>query len=249
MTTDIFIVTFRRDFKYLQYCLKSIEKFATGFRVVVLVPGEDFEEAVLLARLCPNVQIAIRTGDEWIGKGFLWHMAQIMHAPQFCPKADFILHMDPDCIFTEPVTPEDYFVNGKPVLMYASYDWLVPQQMNLLNWKVACQNALGFEVKNEFMRRHPAVHYRKVYQAAQQAIEEHHRCPMDEYIQKQKNSFPQSFAEYPTLGAVAWKFFRKDYHWINQETHEFPPSKLKQLWSHREPTPEDMALFKQIGIA
>jgi len=31
MKTEILIVTYARDFPYLEYCLKSISKFARGF--------------------------------------------------------------------------------------------------------------------------------------------------------------------------------------------------------------------------
>lgn len=252
MRTDLFICTYRRDFQYLRYCLRSIEKFARGFGSVVIgVPGQDFDLATAL--IAPGsedgkVPISVRTGDEWPGKGFLWHESQIMRSPEWCPQADYIAHMDADCVFTEPVKPEDYFVEGKPVLVYAPYAWLVPQQENLINWKVATQNALGFPVEHEFMRRHPAVHLVKTYIKSQLCITDHHRRPMDDYIREQKDSFPQTFAEFNTLGAVAWKFFHDDYHWINQEKEPLPHSKLYQCWSHRAPTEQDMTLFKDLGL-
>lgn len=249
MTTDILIVSVGKHFNYLKYCLRSIAKFASGFgQVRLVVPGVDFEAAVNLVREnCPTAHVTC--GDEWPGKGFLWHEYIVTTAPEHCPGADFILHMDSDCVFTEPVKPEDYFIEGKPILMYASFDWLVPQQGNLLNWKVAAQNALGFEVTQETMRRHPAVHYRKTYAKTKDCIEDHHDTSLAAYIMQQKESFPQSYAEFPTLGAVAWKFFPRDYFWWDQEINGFPRPKLMQAWSHREVTNEDMTLYKDLGIA
>ena len=42
MTTDIFIKSYRGDFEWLPGCLHSIQKYATGFRdVVIVVPDTD----------------------------------------------------------------------------------------------------------------------------------------------------------------------------------------------------------------
>lgn len=248
MNVSLLIVTYRRDFPYLKYCLRSIATFADGFDPVLVVPNQHFDEAVALTREnCFNCRVS--SGEEWEGKGFLWHEAQIVRADEWCPKADLIAHMDADCIFTEKCTPDAYMHDGKPVMIYASYDWLFKQQANLMNWKVAAQNALGFEVENEFMRRHPSIHIPEAYKKTREMIEDHHRKPLDEYIKEQKNTFPQTFAEFPTIGAVAWKFFNEKYQWINQETEPWPHNPMRQAWSHREPTAEDMAEFRRLGIA
>ena len=169
-------------------------------------------------------------------------MSMIMKADLLCPSADFILHLDPDCIFCEPVTPDDYFVEGKPVLMYASYHWITrrfnpwnlpPDQSYFMHWKRAVEAAIGGQSENEFMRRHPAIHYRKLYQEARNLIEQHQGVVnADIYIIEQKNTFPQTFAEFPTLGEVAWRLFKNWYHWVNQETVGRPHDKLIEFWSH-----------------
>lgn len=171
-----------------------------------------------------------------------------MRSDEWCPGADFILHTDSDCVFTEPVSPEDYFVESKPVLLYASYEWLCRDYPTLRCWQTASQFALGFTIEHEFMRRHPAVHYREVYRKSRELIEAHHGKSVDDYIKRQTNTFPQTFAEFPTLGAVAWKFFHDRYHWINTERTPHPKDKIRQAWSHREPTAEDVAMFTQLGL-
>lgn len=247
MNVSLFIVTYRKDFGYLKYCLRSIAKFATGFDPVLLIPNRDFDVAVSLVRdNCPSCRVI--SGDEWPGKGFLWHEAQIVRSDEWCPGADLIAHMDADCIFTEPCTPDAYIKDGKPIMVYATYTWLYTQQANLINWKVAAQNALGFEVEHEFMRRHPSVHIRDVYAKTRELIAEHNKIPVDDYIKDQKNSFPQSFAEFPTIGAVAWKHFNERYHWINQETDPWPANPMRQSWSHREPTADDLEAFRKLGL-
>lgn len=239
MNVEIFIVSCAKHYGWLNYCLRSIEKFATGFSgVTILVPCGQEEELAQLTKdiVRPEGWLKHRCGQEWPEKGMLWHMAQIMRADEWCPEADFILHTDSDCLFTDLVSPKDYFVDSKPVLMHASFDWLInTQQANLIAWQRAAEAALGWKVYDETMRRHPAVHPRKLYSKARGCIEAHTKMPCDDYIKSCENGFPQTFAEFPTLGAVALKFFPADYHWIDQQTQPFPIGKIAQFWTHSPP--------------
>jgi hypothetical protein len=237
MKVSILIVTHGKDFPWLRWSLKSIAKFATGFHeVVVCIPSSEDWHQVLNFATGYSGQAILRFNhfDQWPGKGFVHHMDRIIHADQICPQADFILHMDSDCIFTEPVTPEDYFWGGKPVLIGAPYPWIVAKFNNPhhLRWKEAVERALGGTSEREFMRRHPAVHYRDLYQQTRDAILKHTRQPSSDYIRASQNTFPQTFAEFPTLGEVAWRDLRESYYWINQESDPWPKDKLIQFWSY-----------------
>lgn len=232
--TSILIVTHQKDFVWLEHCIRSIGKFASGFDEVVLMLPDNSAYPMFLFRIRTVPNLRIQVGHEWEGNGMMWHMWQKMIADQICPKADFILHMDADCIFSDPVTPEDYFVNGKPVLLFARYDWIVQRFNNqtFRHWQQNVQWCLGGRSDMEFMRRHPAVHYRELYPLARQKIEEFTGKPCVQYMQECHSSFPQNFAEFPTLGEVAWRHFHDRYHWVNQETHGRPHDKLIEFWSH-----------------
>jgi len=247
MNVDILVVSCVRHYPWLRYCLRSIVRFASGFRQVkILVPVEDCAALSPLLDEVPldGPTIRVMPYEDWPGKGFLRHEYAIMCADDFS-EADFICHIDSDCMFTEPVTPEDYFVNGKPILVHASYHWLVTeQQANLGMWQVAVERAVGWLPTQETMRRHPAVHYRKTYQKTRECIEAHTGMSCAAYVRAGVNDFPQSVAEFPTLGAVAWKFFHEDYHWLDQEKGEWPYSKLTQWWSHQSPELPQSPVYK-----
>jgi hypothetical protein len=251
MNMDIFIVSYERDFRYLKYCLRSIQKFAHDFhRVHLMVPNRD---VVALYRETEFDKIKrgdwfLHTFNEWEARGMLHHLYLEMMADKYAYGADLILHTDSDCIFTGPVTPDHYLVDEKPILRYASYDWLAAQQPNLREWQRAVENALGWKPVNEFMRCHPAVHYPRVYEKAREAIECHTGRTMADYIRNGRNEFPQSFAEYPTLGEIAWTYFRPLYHWINEERTPRSDTRIRQAWSHQEPTNEDRNLFASLGL-
>ena len=74
MKVEIFIVSFLRDAEFLRYCLKSIDKFATGFSgVTVVIPNRDVDAMRWVkqefgARLCGF--------DEAPNKGMLHHEYQ-----------------------------------------------------------------------------------------------------------------------------------------------------------------------------
>lgn len=237
MTTDILIVSCAKHFNWLRYALLSCKRFAIGFRQVkVLVPEEDLAEMTPLLTelsLIDGIDVRVRCYNDWPGKGFLRHEHVIMCSDEFT-DADFIYHMDSDAMFVDPTTPDDYIVDGKPVLLHASYHWLVTeQQANLGMWRDGVEKALGGTSTQEFMRRPQIVHHRKTYAKARECIESNTMKPVADYIWSCEEAFPQGFCEFNTLGEVAWRYFKADYCWPDQGLGEFPkPHKVVQFWSH-----------------
>lgn len=234
MNTEIFIVSCKRDVEFLRYCLKSIERFSRGFSGVrVLVPRVDQDLFSFVKETA-----VLEVYDEHPTKGMLDHEAQIMGSDVWCPNADAILHLDSDCIFWEPVTPDDYFVDGKPILYRERYSTLTNKLR--LNWWKAVNRATKIDAEWETMVRHPAVHIREVYPAARALITEEWGMWARDYILTCENSFPQTFAEFPTLGAVAIKHFADKYHFLDYDVrtpdggydYVRGKDKLTAHWSH-----------------
>lgn len=235
MTTDLFICTHAKDYGWLKYCFKSISKFATGFRALnVVVPVQDAAE--LLEMPHPNgIQFNLWSGAEWPNKGMMWHEYQIMKADEWCCDADFIAHLDPDCVFTAPVTPETFIKNGKPILRYERFDSICGRHPGIMRWKEAVNYALPFPVDKEFMRGHPEVYHRGLYRTAREIIELKQQMSLAEFMRGCRNEFPQTFCEFATLGAVAYERFRDLYEPFdcasqrNPDMQEWP---IQQFWSH-----------------
>lgn len=252
MTTEILIVTYARDFRYLKYCLRSVNKFARDFaRCNVIVPHTDVGQmSEMIKEWNSPIPLATDSFLEWPGKGMLHHMYIICCADEWLPQADRILHMDADCFFSMPASPADYLDDqGRPIMVHAPYDWLIAQQGNFILWQQAVERALGWKPVHEFMRRHPSVYRRDLYPVARKMIEQHTGRPFREFIMDQRNEYPQTFAEFPTLGEVAWVRFHNDYVWRDQSKDEYPnPDRMEVCWSHREPTPHDIARFEKAGL-
>lgn len=235
----VLYVTFARDIKWLDYSLQSFRKFASGFSgVTIVVPTRDvqaflpFEEKFST----PDCPVLIKNFLEYPEKGFVHHLAMKCYADVFMPDMTHILHMDPDCLWHAPVRPDDYFINDKPVLLIEPFDAILKAKHHpRYNWKFVVEMALRFDVEYETMCRHPAVHYAETYGLVRNHIEAAHLTPFIDFVLKQKNSFPQGFAEYPTLGAFAISKMPEKYFFVDRgydgEKND-PTPLLTQFWSY-----------------
>lgn len=231
----ILIVTYWKDFPWLKLCLDAIDKFATGFEgVTVCIPSRDMDAYGIQIGARDNVKI--RRFNEVEGKGMVHHMERMAHADELCPKSDFILHMDADSIPIEPVSPEDYIVDGKAVYVVRTYDSLIDKERGVISdcyqWKKVVEKALGEETPIYTMCRHPTCFPRTFYKPFREFIEKVQKTPFTDYVLAQKNEFPQTFADFPTMGAWAYSHFREPFLWLDVDRDGAPKDKMKTFWSH-----------------
>ncbi len=230
---SIVCITYAADIKWLEYNLRSARKFCRGFsEFVIICPLQEFDQFIgLESRFStPELPVLVKSYLEYPGKGMVHHEAMICYADVFLPESDFILHTDADCIFTEPVTPDEYIKNGKPVLVAQSFERL--KDHGCYQWKAVSEKALGFEITHETMQRHPAVHHHGLYRQVRDRIEDQHKVPFIDFVLRQRNEFPQGFAEFPTLGGYAMRHWNDKYHWVEIGKDSPPKDKIKQSWSH-----------------
>lgn len=268
MNTEFFICTHAKDFPWLKYCFRSIAKYARGFSgVTVLVPDSDLEaftrldeESLRVTR--SGLQVHCFTEAEWPGQGMLWHECQEMFADQWCPSADFIAHLDPDCVFTAPVTPETFIKNGKPILRFENFSFIGARHPGVLRWQECTEKCLPFPVHYETMRCHPEVYHHGLYAEARHQMEFTTKKTVVDYVKSCRNEFPQTFCEYVTLGNVAMHLFPDLYELVEQTGDVVtPPNHLQQFWSHglidqpqdiwvngRKKTVVPIAMIKELGL-
>lgn len=235
----LFVVTYFKDFEYLRYCLLSIKKFATGFvGTTVLVPTKDVPALRNIIKEVGIESVTVKSGYEWKNKGNVWHCCQEFRADEWCPDSDYIAHLDADCIFTAPATPETFFRDGKPLLRYEAFETLVRRHPGTANWKIAVDLCLPFNVEVETMRGHAEVYGRELYAITRQLVEQKTGQLFNEYIHAAKNDYPSTICEYATLGAVAYYKFIDFYYPLdlakepNPDKNHYP---ICQFWSWRSP--------------
>jgi hypothetical protein len=194
--------------------VRSIRRFAAGFGgVTIAVPTAD-------APRFAGLGDRLVTFDERRWRAFLHHQIMVVRADEACPDADFILHMDSDCVFVEPVTPADYVRDGKAVMMRERFDLIREKYRGAhragaarAKWQRVAERALGLPVEYETMVRHPAVHPRQIYPEVRAQIERTHGVAFDDYVFG--CWLPNRFAEFPTLGGYALHSHPEWYEWID----------------------------------
>src|SRR5436190_20688994 len=108
VTTDIFLRSYWTDAEFARYALRSIYKFISGIRdVVIVVPANDFEKfrSLNLTKeiLCSSRLEPMR--DDYCGQ-----QADKLHANLYT-DADAILFWDSDVIATRPFSPTDLLID------------------------------------------------------------------------------------------------------------------------------------------
>lgn len=216
--TSILIRTYKGDFDWLPYCLRSIKKFARGFdEIFVITPEQDLP---FLKQFSVNGEVLIGVPERL--PGYIAQQYDKLHADVHV-DSPFVLHFDSDCVFTQPVTPESFFRDGKPMLLYTPYSELG----DAVPWKPIVEKALEFTVENEYMRRLPIVYPWAVYSQLRNYMGSLHQKDLFQYLGEQPH---HAFSEFNVLGAFCHKFYADHLTFVNTQ-NEVPPALAKQYWS------------------
>ena len=154
--TDIYVKTYSRDAEYHKYCVRSIEKFCSGFRNLVV---ENKEQQ----------------------RGYMAQQSSKMYSDTHT-DAEFILVTDSDTLFVSPVTPQTFMVDGKPIWIHTPWTPEMLTHPGTAAWKRVMTEFFGSEPNSEKMRRQPFVFPRKVLQTLREYCFQKHRKSLDDYI-------------------------------------------------------------------
>ena len=160
MICDIYIKTHERDAPYHVECMRSIDKYCTGFRKTVVVHGEH-------------------------PRGYLAQQSSKMHADQHT-DADFILVTDSDTLFTCPITPETYMVGDKSIWLHTPFDTAMREDKNVKCWIDVMWEFFGHEPKHEMMRRQPFMVPAWALKALREFCVERHGQSLHDYIMSKR---------------------------------------------------------------
>ncbi|SRR5258708_3957506 len=224
---DILIVSFAPDAEWLTYCLRSLQRYASGFsKINVVFPNRDDS---IMRSICINYNANPIGYDEPPPPlGHLSHNIAKTSADIYCPDATHVVHIDSDCIITNYFTPDMLFHNDKPILIRQLYKDVGPA----ICWKGPAEKALGFETPYETMRRMPLIHDINVYPAVRNHIEQVHNMSFSKYVLQQKPTYPCGFCEFNTIGSFALMRMPELYSIATPPDNNIVEIPIKQLWSH-----------------
>jgi hypothetical protein len=120
MPVDIFIKTYHKDFIWLEYLLKSIKKFASGFRNIIIISDDDgnllpdhfktiIDFTIIYVKI-PKSSIKFE-----VGIGYAWQQYIKLSWYNYT-DAESIVLLDSDEMLTCNTTPDSFKSNGK-------YNW------------------------------------------------------------------------------------------------------------------------------
>lgn len=218
MTTDLFVRSYDGDSEWLKYCLRSIQRFATGFRrTIVVVPcGHNPPTG--------TSEVVFKVAD--IGEQYVQQQSDKMHADHFT-DAEFVLYTDSDTIFTRPVCPSDFIAdNRRPRWLYTPYSSI--NSGDGQTWKPVTQKFIGQPVELEYMRRHPFCISSALLKEFRAWIHRTHGVSMERYFMSQPY---RECSEFNFLGAYLWFYHRDKVEWINTD-EDIGTVFVHQSWSH-----------------
>lgn len=148
---DIFIKTYHKDFIWLEYALRSIKKFAVGFRNIIIVSDDDgnklpehFKNIIDFTII--YVKVPLTSIKMEVGAGYVWQ--QIIKLSWYnYTDADSVVIIDSDEMLTCPTTPDSFKTNGK-------YNWFFREWKDAeraICHKDAVDKFLKYDTKYECM--------------------------------------------------------------------------------------------------
>jgi hypothetical protein len=217
---DLFIRSYWKDFDWLQFCLASIAGYCRGFRAVVLVLPQSSRPWLKRLDVPDDIRIEFcgNYRDDYLGQ-----QASKLLADNFT-DADYVCHVDSDCIFDRPTTPLDLMLDGRPRMLKRPS----AQLGRAYPWRKPTEKFLGWSVTDDFMQQQPFLFPRWLYPAVRRHALAVHGCDIETYIESQP---PRGFSEYNVLGAFAWAYHRERFAWIDTSRAPPGPPHCRWYWS------------------
>jgi hypothetical protein len=227
---DIFIKSYYKDFKMLNYCLKSIEKYLTGYnKIVIVIPKKDYQ--IYQSIVHTDLPIELHVVEEY-GDGYLYQQFIKMTAYKYC-DSQFIMYVDSDCIFDKHINIENLVSNGQSEILYTHYS----KVDEAICWKQCTERFMNDVVEFEFMRRLPLIYHRETLETI------HNLEPNLESVVMNSGRF----SEFNALGAWAFVHQKDKYSFVNTDNWKPVDPLGVQLWSHctKNQTPLEKLEYKK----
>lgn len=216
----IFIRTYKNDLPWLEYCLRSIQKFVTGCdEIVICIPEPQKSLLDSWGLTKERIVTCPVYADDYLGQ-----QISKLKADEYC-QSDRILFVDSDCVFNRQVNIKDL----KPEIYKTHYS----KVGDAICWKEPTEKALKKKVNYEYMRRLPLMYLSDTVKDCREYLELTHGVTVEQYITSQPF---RKFSEFNVLGAFAEKFSDK-YTFLNTD-NGVKEGMILQSWSWGGITPE-----------
>jgi hypothetical protein len=217
MGIDIFIKSYKEDFKWLKYCLQSITKNVTGYNEIIIIIPEG--ERHLIDFPLPERTFIHTLKEE--GHGYMFQQFVKMTA-HYYSSANYIMYVDSDCIFHSPVNVQDLIIDGKPQILMTSYSEL-PKDVQ---WQKPTADFIGAVPEYEFMRRHCLIYHKQTLVNISSF-----KPDLKKYI---LSIHSRHFSEFNVMGFYAYTYERDLYNFVDTKNWTYVPAIVNQYHSYTE---------------
>jgi hypothetical protein len=221
MNCDILIRTWRKDLPWVELCLAAIERYARGFRsVVVVLPrsAEPWLRRYVRSSARVRVELCRDFPDDYLGQQVTKLFADTYS------DADLVCHVDSDCILSRPTTPEDLAPHGRPRVVMRPYSLLGRHWP----WRGPTEEFLRWPVEHDFMQQPPFVYPRSLYSEVRAHSEVVHRQDIETYVMSRP---PRGFSEFNVLGAFGRVRHPDDFIWVDSSLEDPGRGCSRWYWS------------------
>ena len=211
-TIDIVVKTFPGDYEWLPSLWRSIAKYATGWREIVVIIEEQYDAPPLPER-ARLVRCRRYEGTECSAYNgvAIERLGAWRHS-----DADVLVFVDSDCVFCRPVdlqTDPTIFQDGKPVLLWADRDDTLPQA----RWLHIARETLGWMPWHFAMIRYPFVFARDTVRSCW------YHCGGEERLVR------TNVTDWEVLGNFALRCDSASY--AAKEAQDAGPASIWQFWN------------------
>lgn len=250
---DIYLKTYPKDYELANYCLKSIAKFVTGVRNIIIEAPDNGRYGTNQQTTENTVVIPFGWLERitWVKSedrqpGYIDQQAKKLAAFKHT-DSEYLLYIDSDCCFQRPFDVSEMFKGHLPTWQYTPFTHARRDQF--LAWGPVMQAFLGKIPEHEFMRRHPHIIPRWLPEEMDKFCRYKHGVTLDQYIMAQgdpSQPLQLSFSEFNCSGFFAWEFFRDRFSWVTDA--EATPAPVVQGFTHGGPDriKADIEQFKKI---
>lgn len=244
LTTDLFLVTYPKDYPWLEYLFKSINRYVTGFRQLVLVIEEnDIAPMDILQKFGPKGWSVMRCrnyrGTDY--PGYTGQAVEKLRAWHYT-DADRIFILDSDLIFTRSVDLEtDARANvQKPVVVNRPWE----EAGEAVCWHPSTVELLG-NAPFETMCCHPFIFpgwmLHKLWEILGGEEKLLQNPPRD------ARGAP-CISDFNVMGNYALRF-PGEFTPYDHRDEDIPPNFIHQFWSHHTVNhPEVRAKLQELGF-
>lgn len=221
MTCDIVIRSYWRDFAWLELCLLAVERYCHGFSEVIVVIPRRSEPWLRRRRpLPPRVRLELCPdyADDYLGQ-----QVSKLYADELS-EAQFICHLDSDCIFRRPTTPEDLAPGGRPRVVTRPVETL-PLHWP---WTRPTTEFLGWSPTHDYLQQPPFTYPRWLYPKIRAWSQREKNVALSDWVLSRP---PRGFSEFNVLAGYAHTRHPDAFEWVRVETMSPNDRCCEWFWS------------------